>query len=249
MSFLSIKAPEIFSKESDVELWLSRFKRYITAQGDRLTEEEVISIFATLLDDECYRLFDSVGFKQNWIDNERTLIALFAKPTVNPHVYLQQFTTRTQRPDENVSQFAAALHDMANKSLGMRGGIENFIKEQFILGLRDQQIADKLRYSHFESGRLRIERDRAIDELSSMRSEIDRVKRELEEAKRQTHVNDFICPICLEPVLKEKAMAPDCGHVICESCERSWTQSLDDQNPPGYRCPSCNLHSTPVRLF
>lgn len=154
MNFLYIKSPETFSKESDVELWLSRFKRYIAAQGDRLSESEVKSIFATLLDDECYRLFDSVGFKQNWDDNERTLLALFAKPTMNPHVYLQQFTTRTQRPDENVSQFAAALHDMANKSLGhqlMRGGIENFIKEQFILGLRDQQISDKLRYSYFES--------------------------------------------------------------------------------------------------
>lgn len=154
MNFLNIKAPETFSKESDVELWLSRFKRYILAQGDRLCEGEIISIFATLLDDECYRLFDSVGFKQSWDENEQTLLALFAKPTMNPHVYLQQFKTRTQRPDENVSQFAAALHDMANKSFGhqiMRGGIENFIKEQFILGLRDQKISDKLKYSHFES--------------------------------------------------------------------------------------------------
>lgn len=43
--------------------------------------------------------------------------------------FYQKWTGSTIGPDENVSQFAAALHDMANKSLGMRGGIENFIKE------------------------------------------------------------------------------------------------------------------------
>lgn len=154
MNFLNIKAPEIFTKETDVELWLSRFKHYIRALGLQRREEETINILATLLDDECYRLVEAVGFTPNWDGNERTMLALFAKPTMNPHVYLQQFMRRTQRPDENVSQFAAALHDMAIKSLGQqttRGGIDNFVKEQFILGLRDQQIADKLRYNVFNN--------------------------------------------------------------------------------------------------
>lgn len=120
----------------------------------------------------------------------------------------------------------------------------------------EAEVNEALRSSRAENGRLRTERDRAIDELTNTRSELtntrselERTRRELEEARRQAHVNDFTCPICLEPVPKEKAMAPDCGHVICEGCERSWTQSLEDQNPPGYRCPSCNLQSTPVRLF
>lgn len=61
--------------------------------------------------------------------------------------------------------------------------------------------------------------------------------------------SNFTCPICIEPVLKETVMGPDCGHVICSNCEVSWTRELANQNPPGYRCPTCNLRSTPVRLF
>lgn len=115
MNYRSIKTPEIFTKASDVELWLSRFRRYMIAIG-LVREIEIVNTFSTLLDDECYRLVESVGFKPTWAENERTMMALFAKPTMNPLVYLQQFTSRTQRQDENVSQFAAALHDIANKS-------------------------------------------------------------------------------------------------------------------------------------
>lgn len=151
MNYRNIKTPETFTKASDVELWLSRFRRYIMATG-LVRDIEIVNTFSTLLDDECYRLVESIGFKPTWNENERMMTALFAKPTMNPHGYLQQFTSRTQRPDENVSQFAAALHDIANKSFThqlIRGGIDNFIKEQFILGLRDQQMAERLRYSHF----------------------------------------------------------------------------------------------------
>ena len=115
MNYLNIKAPETFTKTSDVELWLSRFIRYVMALG-QVTERDIISVFSTLLDDECYRLVESMGFRPTWDENEQTMLALFAKPTMNPHVYLQQITGRTQRSDENVSQFAAALFDIANKT-------------------------------------------------------------------------------------------------------------------------------------
>ena len=97
--------------------------------------------------------------------------------------------------------------------------------------------------------KLTTERDQAIVRTRSLTDELDRMKRELEETKRRIHANDFICPICMEPVLKETAMALDCRHVICERCKISWTTELAAESTLGYRCPTCNLHSTPVRLF
>ena len=55
MNHRNIKTPEIFTKASDSELWLSRFRRHMIAIG-LVRDIEIVNTFSTLLDDECYRL-------------------------------------------------------------------------------------------------------------------------------------------------------------------------------------------------
>ena len=127
-------------------------------------------------------------------------------------------------------------------------GPKDRLKEH-LRGHIQAEVDEATRSARAQITKLINERDQAIDRTRSLTADFDRIRRELDELKQRVHANDFVCPICIEPVLKETAMAPDCGHAVCQKCETSWTAELEAHDNLGYRCPTCSLHSTPVRLF
>ena len=147
---------ETFTKATDVDLWLSRLRRVSRLVGIE-RDENTIGLLAANLDDECYRMIESVGFSDNWDEMENKMRTLFGRPNGNPLIYLHRFTNRVQRPDENVVQFAAALREMIARGLHPvfpernreenREGLDNLLREQFILGLRDRGVAEQLRFA------------------------------------------------------------------------------------------------------
>ena len=114
--------------------------------------------------------------------------------------------------------------------------------EEHLRGHIQAEVDEATRSVRAQITKLTTERDQAIDRTRSFTAEFDRMRRELDETKQRIHANDFVCPICIEPVLKETAMAPDCGQVVCQRCETSWTAELAAQDNLGYRCPTNNLH-------
>ena len=145
MANANIRNPSVFTLDTDVEVWLSRFDNYLELNRV-FGERDKINILGSFLDDTTFRMIDSLVNETTYNDVKNRLRVLFSKPPAPKHVYLKTFSGRTQELTESLVQYAAALHDIGRKAFPNLIDREfySYLREQYLAGIRNRALAERL---------------------------------------------------------------------------------------------------------
>ncbi|CAF0818229.1 unnamed protein product [Brachionus calyciflorus] len=130
----SMRAPSVFNLETNVDLWLASFNSYL----------EINRLFA-----------DSLIHEETYDEVKARIRNLFSRPETPAHAYLHTFVGRYQELNESLVQFAAVLNDLGRRAFPDLTPRElyAYIRGQFMTGLRNRDIADKLAMMDIGGGR------------------------------------------------------------------------------------------------
>ncbi len=165
------RPPSVFTTSSDVELWLRRFNAYVTALRID-NENEKLNLLLTLMDDETMKCIeDMLVAGVEWEDVEHRMKTLFGRPRKPAIFYKQEFQNRRQKPDETLSQFATALTEIGRKAFPncAMDVILEYIRDQFIVGVRDAVVFERLSLANPLTLEAALETARHAELSSSLR--------------------------------------------------------------------------------
>lgn len=140
------RAPVVFTIHTEVEVWLARFSRFARSAGV-MFDHNMINLMASYLDDETYKIVENAGFEHTWEGMHARIKALFGKPNISTHPYLQKFINRTQNQNENIVQYASALMELAKNAFPSqnRNELDALLCEQLITGLKHRSLSFRLK--------------------------------------------------------------------------------------------------------
>ncbi|CAF1077819.1 unnamed protein product, partial [Brachionus calyciflorus] len=141
----SMRAPSVFNLETNVDLWLARFDSYL--EINRIfVDRDKINVLGSYLDDTTFKLVDSLVHEETYDEVKARIRNLFSKPETPAHAHLHMFVGRYQELNESLVQFAAVLNDLGRRAFPdvTPRELDSYIRGQFITGLRNRDIADKL---------------------------------------------------------------------------------------------------------
>ena len=136
--------PEHFKKDKNIHAWLDKFELYLTEDNISNNKQRCAALISRL-DEECVdtvkhhgaRTYDDYGMLK------KTLLKLFAISAKTQTERQFEFSKRSQRPNENIHQYYAALQKLSYSAFGNVSKEQRwqFVAERFIGGV----ISDGLR--------------------------------------------------------------------------------------------------------
>ena len=150
-----VRLPKLFTREDDFELWLKRFEMY--ASITKLKGDVKIASLLSLLDERCFRLYEMVELSQDEQEDydtvTRALRMVLQKHTTSEPELRYTFVQRRQQETEDAEEFGNALVELANKAYKQKSKDlrQELIRDQFIQGLRDDYIQERLLQEHPET--------------------------------------------------------------------------------------------------
>ena len=138
---MSLRPPTRFAAGADFTLWLTRFEMYIQ-QADIAAPQRVKELLS-LLEDEPFRVVSQHGLLET--GDYRAVTGCLRQhyaPDGNELEWQYKLQTRTQRPGEQLADFAGALRVLADKaypawSVEQR---QEILRGQFIQGIRSSSV-------------------------------------------------------------------------------------------------------------
>lgn len=148
MATASVRLPKTYTQDDDFQLWLKRFEIY--ANITELKGDVKVASLLSLLDETSFRLFELLELSEQ--DQEdydvvsQALLRCFQKHTESEPELRYNFVQRRQQDTEDVSGFGYALVELADKAYkGKPKELrQELIRDQFIQGVKDDYIQEKL---------------------------------------------------------------------------------------------------------
>ena len=138
---MSLRPPARFTAGADFKLWLTRFEMYVQQAG--LSETQRVKELLSLLEDEPFRVVSQHGLLE--IDDFHAVTECLRQhyaPGGNELEWQFKLQTRTQKPGEQLADFAGALRMLADKAYPKWSAEQRqeILKSQFIQGIRSSSI-------------------------------------------------------------------------------------------------------------
>ena len=137
--------PQQFTTTSNVRTWLKRFDLFVNSNGIINNKREVLLSY---LDDETLNILENSRQNEALSYEECTerLIELFEDRAEPKPVSRERFYKRVQDPNEKIIQFASCLSELGRKAYHdlPPESIDIILKDQFIYGLANQTIQDRV---------------------------------------------------------------------------------------------------------
>jgi len=133
----ALQPPRKFNKHTNIEKWLRELEAYMAAT---YVPSKLRTLLA-LLEADCLRLLDhtrlSASDEEAYNGATSFLKLVFGKAPRNRPDYANEFFTRQQRGDENVTLFFAELNSLANEAFSdmTPHATKEYIAHQFVRGL------------------------------------------------------------------------------------------------------------------
>ena len=138
---MSLRPPARFSPGSNLELWLRRFEMYV--KQTKIPEEQWTGELLPLLDDGPFRVITQQGLMDS-TDYKAVTKCLRTQyaPEGNELEWQFKLQSRTQKPGEQLVEFAGALRTLADKAYPKWPAeqIKELLRNQFIHGIRSSSI-------------------------------------------------------------------------------------------------------------
>lgn len=138
---MSLRPPARFAAGADFKLWLTRFEMYV--QQASIAETQKVKELLALLEDEPFRVVSHSGLLET---GDYPAVTACLKqhyaPAGNELEWQYKLQTRTQKPGEQLSDFAAALRILADKAYPSWSAEQQkeILKSQFIQGIRSSSV-------------------------------------------------------------------------------------------------------------
>ena len=130
---MSLRPPTRFSPESDLDLWLKRFEKYV--KQIKIPKEQWT---LPLLDDEPFRVVTQQGLIDS-TDYEAVISCLRTRyaPEGNELEWQFKLQSRVQKPGEQLVEFSGALRVLADKAYpkGPAKQVKELLRNQFVHGV------------------------------------------------------------------------------------------------------------------
>ena len=121
---MSLRPPTRFAAGADFTLWLTRFEMY-TQQAD-IAEPQRVKEFLSLLEDEPFRVVSQHGLLETGDYGAVTgCLQQHYAPDGNELEWQYKLQTRTQRPGEQLADFAGALRVLTDKAYPILGPLNS----------------------------------------------------------------------------------------------------------------------------
>ena len=149
------------------ERWLRVFNAYVSTCG-HASEEQKLGVLASALDDDVYFFINSCNTLEDALQKLAELYGKTGSPLSNNYA----LATRIQAPNEEVSEYIAALESMSkNCSFKLEEYTEAGVREYVLLGtlirgLRSEEIRTKILEDHDINYKTAIERAKAMAKAS-----------------------------------------------------------------------------------
>jgi len=145
-NYVRLQLPEVFKDTVDVADWIAQFELYCKANrvtNDRLKKEILLS----RMNKENRELIKSrLAENETYVKTVRLIETLFAphEPTIMHHV--RNFSERKQLVSENVQKFYTELRRLAKLAWPKtsKDNLEEYISSQFVSGLKETPLKEKL---------------------------------------------------------------------------------------------------------
>lgn len=205
--------------------WLAMFEDWLLAIGFPETEAMAprkAALLRASLGTEGFRIYTSLTSnpREVYVDAVARLEVHFGQPA-STIFNRAQFTRRQQRPGESVTQYVAALREMASKCEFVADQLDERVRDQFVAWSNCDRIRERL---------LQEPANRKLDELVSMAVTIERAMAEapaLSSSNRQSsasvgHVSSR----------RDRPSSPTSGSSGC------WNCGLDGHTARSAECPA-----------
>ena len=138
---MSLRPPARFSPESDLDLWLKRFEKYV--KQIKISKEQWTGELLPLLDDEPFRVVTQQGLIDS-TDYEAVISCLRTRyaPEGNELEWQFKLQSRVQKPGELLVEFSGALRVLADKAYPKwpTEQVKELLRNQFVHGIRSSSI-------------------------------------------------------------------------------------------------------------
>ena len=147
MASTSIWMPKRYSMSEDFELWTSRFESYCRAA--KVTEGLKCDVLLAALDDDAFTAVNSLGLSEEVLKNYGQLMAALKErfaTTTSPIELRFHLRRRRQKDGETFDVYAEALARQAVRAYPdlTEEARQEVVRDQFIEGLRDERIQERL---------------------------------------------------------------------------------------------------------
>lgn len=138
---MSLRPPTRFAAGTDFKLWLTRFEMYV--QQASIAETQKVKELLALLEDEPFRVVTHCGLLET---GDYPAVTACLKqhyaPDGNELEWQYKLQTRTQKPGEQLADFAGALRVLAEKAYPSWSAEQRkeILKSQFIQGIRSSSV-------------------------------------------------------------------------------------------------------------
>ena len=138
---MSLRPPARFSPESDLDLWLKRFEKYV--KPIKIPKEQWTGELLLLLDDEPFMVVTQQGLIDS-TDYEAVISCLRTRyaPEGNELEWQFKLKSRVQKPGEQLVEFSGALRVLADKAYPKWPAeqVKKLPRNQFVHGIRSSSI-------------------------------------------------------------------------------------------------------------
>ena len=214
--------------------WLAMFEDWLLAIGFPETEAMAprkAALLRASLGTERFRIYTSLTSNPREIyeDAVTRMETYFGQPA-STFFNRAQFTRRQQRPGESVTQYVAALREMASKCEFAADQLEERVRDQFVAWSTSDRIRERL---------LQEPPNRKLDELLSMAVTIERAMSEvpaLSSANQQSSAS-----VGHVSTRRDRPSSPSSGSSCCWNCGKDGHTSRSAECPArGQTCRHCS---------
>ena len=183
---LQVKPPDNFSfKPNEWKSWKQRFERYRSVSKlDKVSEQQQVDMLVYCMGEKAEQILDSFGLKPPELAKYDTVMGKFENyftPKKNLIYERAKFLKRKQQPSETIEEFVTDLYSLA-KTCEWDKLEEQMLLMMVIIGMRDQNLSDRLQLESDLKLETAINTIRKSEELLRQKSElhdpvIDEVRR------------------------------------------------------------------------